>query len=246
MSLPTRKGIIATLRAYTRLRFKRANCLLVILSQSRTGSTHLRELLSQSNSIECFGEVMAGAKHGYINITCGQLLESLDPRLQGISYLGFKLFYYHPFGGSYHAILEQLPPSTKIIHLVRRDFIGRGVSQFIAEKTDAWYRKKKFDYNLINYSELLHEKEIYRLFIERRKMQTEAQRYLSDSKFSSFEIETQELNSKQKIRDLSNFLELENNLVVLNVSSKRKKQIDTKIPNYISEELRARLGREDF
>ncbi|TVQ05932.1 MAG: hypothetical protein EA359_02005 [Balneolaceae bacterium] len=115
----------------------------VILSQSRSGSTLLKELLGSHPSIQCEGEILA-LTDGYLSnrftLKAWQRLPILYFYCRKFQskreVYGFTLFIYHtPYiKGSIETLSKM---GWKIIHLKRKNIINQVISNIIARRN--WY-----------------------------------------------------------------------------------------------------------
>ncbi|WP_347410304.1 hypothetical protein [Christiangramia sp.] len=108
----------------------------VIISDSRTGSTLLQNMLNFHPGIVAKGElykVMEGKKDSEI---WWNLFRKYP---KNVRYVGFKLFYHHPLSGNsmiWNLIKEDR--SILIIHLIRKNILRSLVSKKIGAKTRMW------------------------------------------------------------------------------------------------------------
>lgn len=118
----------------------------VIISRSRTGSTLLMALLNRHSNIICEGELFKRLN----NKSCKTIWNNLfAKKSKQIKYVGFKLFYYHPFGDD-KAVWNFIDEDKEIwiIHLTRKNYLESFVSQKIGKKTKQWSENKKRPHNL--------------------------------------------------------------------------------------------------
>ncbi|GAA4316360.1 hypothetical protein GCM10023115_25450 [Pontixanthobacter gangjinensis] len=107
----------------------------VIISDSRTGSTLLRNLLNFHPEL-----IVEGEEFKIVKSTSEKIWGKIfGPKLDGIKYVGFKLFYQHPVIGD-NEVWEYLirDKDILIIHLKRRNVLRSLVSKKIGLKTKMW------------------------------------------------------------------------------------------------------------
>jgi len=112
----------------------------VIISRSRTGSTLLMALLNKHKNIICEGELFK-VLHGK---SCRDIWDELyGKKPKRIKFIGFKLFYYHPFDDDKEVwdFIEN-DKDIAIIHLTRKHYLEAYLSQKIGEKTKQWSESK--------------------------------------------------------------------------------------------------------
>ena len=119
----------------------------IIFSQSRSGSTLLKELLQSHSAIRCEGEILA-VTDGYIkNTLILRILRRFPvPYIFYLRYLarsevfGFTLFSYHiRYPEFYLPFLNRL--GWKIIYLKRRNILNQSLSAIIADKRNYFHNK---------------------------------------------------------------------------------------------------------
>lgn len=109
----------------------------VIISDSRTGSTLLMQLLNSHPNVITKGEEFKNLK----GKSCRQIWNKIfRNRPRRIKWVGFKLFYFHPREASDREVWDFLEKDKDIviIHLVRRNFFRSYVSKKIGLKTRLW------------------------------------------------------------------------------------------------------------
>lgn len=109
----------------------------VIISDSRTGSTLLMQLLNSHPEILAFGEEFKYLKGS----SCRQVWDKIyRKRPKKIQWVGFKLFYVHPSSGNDREVWELIQQDTEIviIHLTRKNILRSYVSKQIGLKTRKW------------------------------------------------------------------------------------------------------------
>lgn len=109
----------------------------VIISDSRTGSTLLMQLLNSHPEIFAFGEEFKNLKDS----SCRQIWDKIyRKRPKKIKWVGFKLFYFHPSSGNDREVWDLIKQDKEIviIHLTRRNILRSYVSKQIGLKTRKW------------------------------------------------------------------------------------------------------------
>lgn len=109
----------------------------VIVSDSRTGSTLLMQLLNSHPEIICFGEEFKNLK----GFTCGPIWSRIyRKRPSLVNWVGFKLFYRHPSSGKDREVWNLIEQDKEIVivHLMRRNILRSYVSKQIGLKTRKW------------------------------------------------------------------------------------------------------------
>jgi LPS sulfotransferase NodH len=109
----------------------------VIISDSRTGSTLLMQLLNSHPEILCFGEEFKNLKI----FSCRQIWNKIyRKRPKSVNWVGFKLFYFHPWQSNDHQVWDFLEADKNvlIVHLTRRNILRSYVSKQIGLKTRKW------------------------------------------------------------------------------------------------------------
>ena len=109
----------------------------VIVSDSRTGSTLLMDLLNYHPNIIALGEEFRDLKGN----TCKEIWNKIySKRSKRIKWVGFKLFYHHPRDNNDQEVWDIIEndPTIVIIHLVRKNILRSYVSKVIGLKTRKW------------------------------------------------------------------------------------------------------------
>ena len=108
----------------------------LIISDSRTGSTLLQNMLNFHPKIIAKGELFKVIE----NKESSEVWNSIFRKYQkSIKYVGFKLFYHHPLKGDPGVWdIAKKDPSIIIIHLVRKNTLRSLISKKIGAKTRKW------------------------------------------------------------------------------------------------------------
>lgn len=108
----------------------------VIISDSRTGSTLVNNMLNFHPEIVAQGEVFRELNIDSSRQAWKSLFRKYPKR---IKYVGFKLFYHHPLKGDKEVWdLIERDRSIVIIHLIRKNILGSLVSKKIGIRTKQW------------------------------------------------------------------------------------------------------------
>lgn len=126
----------------------------VILGHPRTGSTFLHLLLTSHPQIVVYGELFHHADEVRRAIAEGFGRPPLPTDEDPITYLeehvygaypddtlavGFKLFYLHARNPEWEPLRDHLKSSeAKVIHIKRRNFLDRHLSEVLATRTNVW------------------------------------------------------------------------------------------------------------
>lgn len=119
----------------------------IIFSQSRSGSTLLRELINSHPSFNCEGELIAFSD-GYIKNLSFLRFNRLFPypfiyyrkSLSKAEFYGFTLFIYHVKYLKYQLyLLNRL--GWKIIYLCRKDVVSQTISNVLAGQTNKFHNR---------------------------------------------------------------------------------------------------------
>lgn len=115
----------------------------IIISQARSGSTVLNNIIRSLNNVNCLGEVLGGdtifQKHHQVE----SFMEGTRAGRTG-RHLGFKLLVGHwlyehnPLYGRLDELLEYLPKDTTVISLIRRNSIKIALSARLAMRSNEW------------------------------------------------------------------------------------------------------------
>ncbi|OAB75733.1 hypothetical protein [Cochleicola gelatinilyticus] len=131
---------------------------VVIICRSRTGSNYLISLLNNQYGVQFTGEIFRRL-HGRNTLKIWNAF--FGSKRKSVKYVGFKLFYDHPFDSDDRTVWKKIEEdnSIKIIHLVRNNIVRSIVSKKIAEETDAWVYKEGQSQRKISIDpqELMHE-----------------------------------------------------------------------------------------
>ena len=114
----------------------------VIISDARTGSTLLMGLLNSHPEIIAEGEIFKRLR----NINSIELWNDVfRSRPKKIRWVGFKLFYDHPWNSDDRTVwnLIEEDKDIVIIHLVRENILRSYISKQIGLKTKKWTENKK-------------------------------------------------------------------------------------------------------
>jgi len=109
----------------------------VIVSDSRTGSTLLMQLLNSHPEIITLGEEFKNLD----GKSCRKVWSDIfRKRQKDIHWVGFKLFYFHPWKSNDQEVWNFLKADKEIviIHLIRRNILRSFVSKQIGLKTRKW------------------------------------------------------------------------------------------------------------
>lgn len=137
-------------------------CRFLLLGKARCGSTFVRSLLSSHPRVLALGEIFRdmdriGWDHpGYDrDFQSPELIEAMRadpvafleqhvfaPRADGITAVGFKIFYYHAQDEARRRLWDHLAsrPGLRVIHLKRLNTLRELLSLKRAELTGEWYR----------------------------------------------------------------------------------------------------------
>ena len=109
----------------------------VIISDSRTGSTLLMQLLNSHPAVIALGEEFKNL-HGSSSREVWNRIFRKRPR--PICWMGFKLFYFHPSKENDREVWDFIENDKQIviIHLTRRNILRSYVSKQIGLKTQKW------------------------------------------------------------------------------------------------------------
>lgn len=113
----------------------------VVITRSRTGSNLLISLLNSHPQISAKGEVFSRLEGRKTKA----VYDEVFPVKSDFSFLGFKIFYYHPLDAKDQSIWKILDEDKeiKIIHLQRKNLLRVHISRLIAGKTDAWTSREE-------------------------------------------------------------------------------------------------------
>lgn len=109
----------------------------VIVSDARTGSTLLMALLNNHPEIIAGGEIFKQLK----NCSCKEIwVDFFRKRPRQTKWLGFKLFYDHPWNSKDKEVWNFIENDKEIvvIHLIRENILRSYVSKQIGLKTKLW------------------------------------------------------------------------------------------------------------
>ena len=108
-----------------------------IISDSRTGSTLLMQLLDSHPAIICFGEEFKNLENSSSSKVWKEIYRK---RRKSTQWVGFKLFYFHPWKNKDQDVWKFLEADKNvvIIHLTRKNILRSYVSKEIGLKTRKW------------------------------------------------------------------------------------------------------------
>lgn len=108
----------------------------LIISDSRTGSTLLQNMLNFHPKIIAKGELFKVIENKEPSDVWNRIFRKYQ---KSIKYVGFKLFYHHPLKGDQGVWdIAIKDPSIIIIHLVRKNTLRSLISKKIGTKTRKW------------------------------------------------------------------------------------------------------------
>ncbi len=214
----------------------------VVITRSRTGSNLLISLLNDHEKIRGYGERF----RRMLGKTAISEYNNIFPKKSTASWIGFKLFYYHPLDSDDKTIWDLIKndKDIKIIHLKRENLLRVYISRVIAGKSNNWLRRSKIKEKveskriIIDVDELIAD--IYRTnnFIQ------EANDLFKDHSVLNLTFEDLVKNKENTINKIFSFL----NVAQISVQSPLKRQNSESIKDLVLnyEELKNKLGNTEF
>lgn len=216
----------------------------VIITRSRTGSNFFISLLNSHPALEGHGEV-------YGNLAGQSVQEIWDgvfsKKGNWVSFVGFKIFYYHPMDSDDRSIWDKIlaDKSIKIIHLVRENMLRTYVSREIAGKLDVWAQKensKKF-----TTEEKKIEVDIEACIAEFSKIkewESNAQKQFSGHDSTILKYEDLVADNQGKMNEIFNFFGVPEREVASKLKKQNPETVQDLVTNY--EELKPALEKAGY